>query len=113
MILIVPNRAGPIANTTAAISNFNERFFRNKGIKVKASIWNQDSQVLLIRPFDSKGAAMTYYELFKQNKNELKGINDQDYPLFVIGSGNYARFYVTKDQAGYAEFFSRNYLDGK
>ena len=69
--------------------------------------------MILIRLFQTKELAMTYYDMFKNNKGDLTGINDQGFPLFAISSDNYASFYVAKDSVGYREFFSRTYLDLK
>lgn len=113
VVLMVPDSAGPISSVKTAISNFNQRYFRNQSIEVKASIWDAKTQVVLIRLFQTKELAMAYYELFKNNTDALAGLNDQGFPLFAISSGNYQLFYVAKDTAGYEDFFSRTYLDGK
>ncbi|HMN04484.1 MAG TPA: hypothetical protein PKD45_02060 [Flavobacteriales bacterium] len=113
VIIIIPEAAGPIDPIKAAISNFNQRFFRNQAIEVKNSMWTGKDQVVMMRLFQTKELAMTYYDLFKNNKGDLAGINDQGYPLLVISSGNYPKFYVAKDTEGYTDFFDRNYLSGK
>lgn len=113
VIIIIPDSAGPMSRVTAAISDFNKRFFRNQSIEVKTSIWTPGTQVVLIRLFQTRELAMTYYDLFKNNKGDLAGINDQGFPLFAISSDNYQSFYVAKDSVGYREFFSRTYLDLK
>ena len=113
VIVIVPDSAGPMTQVTARISDFNQRFFRNQPIEVKTSIWTPGTQVALIRLFQTKELAMTYYNMFKNNKGDLAGINDQGFPLFAISSDNYPSFYVAKDSTGYGEFFGRTYLDLK
>ena len=80
---------------------------------MRTSVWSPGSQVVLVRLFQSKELAMTYYDLFKGNKGDLSGINDQGFPLFAISSGNYPQFYTKKDTTGYASYFDRNYLGGK
>ncbi len=113
VIILMPDSAGPMSKVTAAISNFNQRYFRNKGIEVRTSVWTPGSQVVMVRLFQSKELAMTYYELFKNNKGELAGINDGGFPLFAISTGNYPQFYTKKDAVGYAGYFDRNYLGAK
>ncbi len=113
VILILPDSTRSIEQTKVAISNFNSRYFRNQPIEVRTSMWGKDSQVVMIRLFQTKELAMTYYDLFKNNKNELAGINDQGYPLFAISTDNYQKFYLAKDSEGYAGFFDRNYLNNK
>lgn len=113
VVVIVPDSAGPMARITAAVSNFNKRFFRNQSIEVKTSVWTPGAQVVLIRLFQTKELAMTYYDMFVNNKGDLGRINDRGYPLFAISSSNYPGFYMAKDSAGYADFFARTYLQGK
>ena len=113
VVLMVPDSAGPIVNVKTRISDFNQRFFRNQSFEIKASIWDAGTQVILIRLFQTKELAMAYYDTFKNNTGDLSGLNDQGFPLFVISSGNYQRFYVAKDAEGYEDFFSRTYLDAR
>ncbi|MBK7287509.1 MAG: hypothetical protein IPI95_10620 [Flavobacteriales bacterium] len=52
--------------------------------------------MILIRLFQTRDLAMAYYDTFKNNKGDLKGLNDQGFPLFAISSGNYQLFYVAR-----------------
>ena len=113
VVLMVPDSVGPINRVKTSISDFDQRYFRNQSIEVKASIWDSKTQVVLIRLFETKEKAMAYYDMFKNNKDNLLGINDQGFPLFAISSDNYRLFYVAKDADGYEDFFSRTYLEGK
>lgn len=113
VVLMVPDSAGPIGQIQATIGDFNKAYFRSQAIEVKASIWDAHTQVVVIRPFASKVAAMAYYDMFRNNNAGLKGLNDRGYPFFAISSDNYPRFYVAKDAAGYTDFFARTYGAGK
>lgn len=113
VILIVPDSAGTIDRVKSTISNFNQRYFRNQPIEIRTSMWDKSSQVVMIRLFQTKDLAMAYYDMFKNNKGDLAGINDRGFPLFAISTGNYQKLYLSKDADGYAEFFGRAYLGGK
>lgn len=113
IVFMVPDSAGPIGQVQATIGDFNTKYFRNQPLEVKASVWDSHTQVVLVRSFPTKTAAMAYYNLFKNNKTDLKGLTGKGYPLFAISSGNYPRFYVAKDEGGYTEYFSKEYLAGK
>lgn len=76
-------------------------------------MWDKSSQVVMVRLFQTKDLAMAYYDMFKNNKGDLAGINDRGFPLFAISTGNYQKLYLSKDADGYAEFFGRAYLGGK
>ncbi len=113
IVFMVPDTAGPIGQIQATIGDFNKKFFRNQPMEVKASVWDDHTQVVLVRSFPSKQLAMAYYNMFKGNKTDLTGLNDRGYPLFAISSGNYTRFYTAKDTGGYAEYFNKTYLVDK
>jgi tetratricopeptide (TPR) repeat protein len=113
MVIMVPDSAGPIGQVRATIGDFNKKFFRNQPLEVKSSMWDSHTQVVMIRSFPSKEAAMAYYNMFKSNGTDLKGLNDKGYPIFAISSGNYPRFYLAKDAGGYTEYFGKEYLAGK
>lgn len=113
VVLMVPDSAGPIGQVQATIGDFNKKYFLNQPLEVKASMWDSRTQVVVVRSFPTKAAAMAYYNMFTNNKTDLKGLNDKGYPLFAISSGNYPRFYVAKDAGGYAEYFGKEYMAGK
>ncbi|MBK7288688.1 MAG: hypothetical protein IPI95_17390 [Flavobacteriales bacterium] len=71
-MLMVPDSAGLITNVKSTISDFNQRYFRNQPVEVKASIWDSKTQVILIRLFQTKDLAMAYYDTFKNNKATSK-----------------------------------------
>ncbi|MBS1943966.1 MAG: hypothetical protein JST98_01910 [Bacteroidetes bacterium] len=110
VVLIVPDSAGPIARITAAISDFNNRYFRNQPIEVKATVWNPGNQMITMRTFADRQKALAYFDQFRTNKGDLAGINDGGFPFFAISSANYPLFYKAKDTEGYANFFDAHYL---
>lgn len=113
VVLIVPKTAGELGRITAKISDFDQQNFRNVPIEVKTSVFDADHSVVMIRMFETKEKAMTYYDLFRADRDILAGINDQGFATFAISAGNYQQFFTNKDVEGYTAFFSRNYLGGQ
>ncbi|MCB9168842.1 MAG: tetratricopeptide repeat protein [Flavobacteriales bacterium] len=108
--IIYPSSAGPIEDAKTKISNFDQRYFAGKNILIENTILNDDSQVILLRLFADKAAAMAYYQQFLNDVGMLAGINDQGYPIFAISPDNYSQLYRNKDVAAYTAFFNANYL---
>ena len=110
VVLMVPDSAGRMPKVLAAISDFDQHNFRDEPMEVKPSIYDDSTQVVLIRMFQTKEKAMHYYDLFRSNRTDLAEVNNQGWPLFAISTGNYQLFYMAKDEGGYQDFFSRTYL---
>ena len=108
--IIYPDTADPIEEAKTRISNFNMRYFAGKNILVENTILDAHTQVILLRLFSDKAAAMAYYEQFLNDVGMLSGINDQGYPIFAISPDNYSQLYKNKDVAAYSAFFNANYL---
>lgn len=108
--LIHPNSAGDITTVKTRISDFNRRYFPGRNILIESTILDTEQQVVVLRLFDDKAAAMAYYQQFLSDVGMLSGINDQGHPIFAISPDNYAQLYKNKDVDAYAAFFTQNYL---
>ncbi len=109
-ILVFPNTAGSVNQAKIKVSDFNEASFSTKGFETKSSFIDADNQVISVKLFDNKKAAMDYYVAFKFNKNIVQSLN-VNYQYFVITEKNFAALFVEKDLAKYIEFFQKNYLE--
>lgn len=109
--LVVPNAGNDMNQVKIRISDFNQSFFRNVNIQVTSSFLDNLHQVVLLSVFENRGKAMEYYDMFKKDKTALQGINDQGWIFFAISPDNYSQLYRNKDLEGYAQFFSKNYLE--
>ncbi len=109
-VLVFPNNKGSVNQTKSKISNFNKASFSSQGIKISSSFLDTENQLVLVKSFPNKAAAMDYYVAFKVNKKQVKAIN-QDFTYFVITNKNYASFYIEKNVQEYLDFFDKNYLE--
>ena len=107
-VLIFPNNAGKIKNVTSKISNMNSAKFGSKGLKIKNTFINSDNQIVVVRSFDDKKAAMVYYNAYKNDNKYVNSFNSK-YECFVITHKNYAAMFLEKDYKEYLEFFNENY----
>ncbi len=109
-ILVFPNTAGSVNQAKIKVSDFNEASFSTKSLETKSSFIDADNQVISVKLFDNKKAAMDYYLAFKVNKTIVQSLNS-NYQYFVITEKNFAALFVEKDLAKYIEFFQKNYLE--
>lgn len=109
-VLIIPNGEGNSNEIKVSISNFNKNSFSGSNIKTTSSFLDLDNQLVLVKSFLNKKAAMDYYTAFRVNKNELKDFNT-DHIYFVITAKNYASFFIEKNVDDYMEFFNINYQE--
>lgn len=111
-VLLLPKEE-KMNEALSKVSDFNRAHFRNKSIPAKNMLMGSDAQLILIGPFETKEAAMEYYDMFKADKRGLVELNKAENPLFVIGQTNYQRFYTNQDTEGYMAYFTANYLATK
>jgi len=109
--LIFPNKDGSVNNVKTKISNFNKQYFNGVSLTITNSFIDQDNQVVLLRAFSNKVKAMDYFSTFRLNQDQLKELNEKDYPIFAISPINYATLFSSKDISAYQTFFQANYLD--
>ena len=108
-VLVFPNNAGKVKNVTTKISNMNSAKYGNKGLKIKNTFINSDNQIVVVRSFDNKKAAMAYYKVFMNDNKYVKAFNSK-YEYFVVTHKNYAAMFLEKDFKEYLEFFKQNYM---
>ncbi|MCW5899827.1 MAG: hypothetical protein KIT10_11220 [Flavobacteriales bacterium] len=111
--IIVPNAGNDMVAIKNKLADFNSTFFRQAGIEITNNFLDPETQVVLVSFFDTKAKAMEFYNLYKGNRDILRGINDMGFPAFAISPGNYSQLYKHKDVDAYSAFFASNYLGGK
>lgn len=108
-IMIFPKSKAALNTVKAKVSDFNKKFFRNDGLKVTATIYEKDMQMLQVNLFKDKAKAKVFMELFTDNKVDLKGVNDQGFKTYLITPDNFALFFMNKDMENYQSFYEANY----
>lgn len=109
LVLVIPNGKGNSMKIKTAVSDFNRTSFAADNLKTSSSFLDLDNQLVLVKSFPNKDAAMDYYTAFKVNKTQLKGFNTK-LVFFVITAKNYASFFIEKKIDEYLKFFNENYL---
>jgi hypothetical protein len=109
-ILVFPNTAGSVNQAKIKVSDFNEASFSSKTLETKSSFIDADNQVISVKLFEDKKAAMDYYTAFKVNKTIVQSLNVSQ-TFFVITEKNFAALFVDKDITKYLDFFKKNYLE--
>jgi TolA-binding protein len=107
-VLVFPNTAGSVNQAKIKVSDFNDASFSSKNLEIKSSFLDADNQVITVKPFEDKKAAMDYYVAFKVNKTQVQSLNSV-YQYFIITEKNFASLFVEKNLNEYLEFFTKNY----
>lgn len=109
--LVFPKTDGDAQTLKGSVSNFDTQSFSSAGLRITNSFIDKDHQIIIVRSFDSKTAAMDYYNAFLVNKDVLKDINEKaSYQKFVISTKNFTVLFRNKNTAAYQAFFSEKYL---
>ena len=108
--IVYPNTKGNVNKVKVAISNFNKKFYSNDQLKVTNSFVNKDNQIIIVRRFKDVERAMSYYNNFVNDDEQLKKVNDENFVTFLISSKNFTKLFKSGDIEGYDLFFQENYL---
>lgn len=109
--LIFPKTQGDASTLKIAVSDFDQQSFRGADLRITNSFIDTDHQIIIVRSFDDKNAAMEYYNAFMANNKVLKDINTNAiYKKFVISTKNFTVLFRKKNMDVYQEFFNTNYL---
>jgi hypothetical protein len=107
-VLVFPNSAGSVNQAKIKVADFNDASFSSKNLEIKSSFLDADNQVITVKSFEDKKAAMDYFVAFKVNKTQVQSLNTA-YQYFIITEKNFASLFVEKNLSEYLEFFTKNY----
>ena len=108
-IVVVPNTKGLVSNLTIDISDFNQKFFKNNGLKTKAIYLNPKEQMIMVTGLPNKKIGLQYVENIIQQKVLSKQLGSEPVKHFVISNTNFQLFYSTKDFEGYQKYYNEHY----
>jgi tetratricopeptide (TPR) repeat protein len=108
--LIFPKAEASSTDLKETIADFNTASFRNDNLRITNSFIDRDHQIIIVRSFEDKTAAMNYYNTFLVNNSTLAEINEKGYQTFVITTKNFTTLFRNKNADVYQAFFEENYL---
>ena len=91
------------------LSDFNRKYFRLKGLKVKSLMLDNQRMIITVGNFANKNESDNYYQALKNDEYVFSGVDPNAIFLFTISMKNYPVFYKEKDQKGYQEFWDKYY----
>lgn len=107
-VLVFPNSAGSVNQAKSKVSDLNIASFSTKNLETKSSFIDENNQLIIVKPFANKDAAMDYFLTFKVNEKQVKKLKEFDY--FVITDKNFSALFLEKNIEAYINFFNKNYL---
>ncbi|MFZ1296844.1 MAG: hypothetical protein WAT16_02280 [Saprospiraceae bacterium] len=97
-----------------SISDYNQNYHKPENLKMTSVELDIEinQPLILIRKFDTRSAAMKYYEGIQRKPKEfITGFDNWE--SFVITQNNYREVLRLKTLTEYKTFFKKNYLEGK
>ena len=97
-----------------SISDYNQNYHKPENLKMTSVELDIEinQPLILIRKFDTRSAAMKYYEGIQRKPKEfITGFDNWE--SFVITQNNYREVLRLKTLTEYKSFFKKNYLEGK
>lgn len=108
--LIFPKAEANSTELKETIADFNSQSFRNDNLRITNSFIDRENQIVIVRSFPDKTAALNYYNTFVVNTDVLSEINEKGYQSFVITTKNFTTLFRNKNADVYKAFFDANYL---
>jgi len=112
-ILLPGVESDVVVNAKVSISNYNKQFFKLKKYQlsdVALDIESKD-EVVLVRSFDNKEDAMSYYEnIMKSKEAFLPSSIVENYRVYAITQRNYRVMQGHRSDSRYKVYFDKYYL---
>lgn len=95
------------------ISNYNKKYHKSDRLTVGNITVDSKSKLdmILVRKFKNKDAAMKYYKSVGQSKDEFFDDQGLDFDYYVVSSTNYRIILQDKTDENYKTFFTTEYLN--
>ena len=110
MILVFNDPDISLADTKAAISDYNTKYHKIDKLRISNIYLGSDvkTPIIVVRRFKSRNDAMKYYE-------GVQGANDflepgMPFEMYPVTQNNYREILKSKSLTGYREFFAAVYL---
>ncbi len=109
-IMVLLSNDANLETSKNSISDYHRKYFSLDRLTITPVILDTEGKgnILLIRRFSDKAAAMKYFEGVEKNKADFLGT--QQYQIFAISLNNYREILTAKSISGYDAFFNTNYL---
>ncbi|MFT5247277.1 MAG: tetratricopeptide (TPR) repeat protein [Gammaproteobacteria bacterium] len=107
--VVYPLDRGNANRIKATIADFNTKFFKSSALRTTSNLLGKDKQIVLVKSFKKFNEGGDYYKAFKNNKQELKELNDSGFDVFLISKNNYLELFKSRDVEGYMQFFANSY----
>ncbi len=99
-----------LAETKIALAEFHKKYFQLDNLKMASLVFDpsKNHSLVLVRSFNTKEKAMTYYETALRNPNDFLPKN-AIYEVYPITQKNYREVIKSRSLGNYKEFFEANY----
>jgi hypothetical protein len=111
-IIVIGDKKAKLNDLKVEVSDFNTQYFKLDRLRITNIYLGADTStpILVIRRYEDKDKAMTYYQAIEKNKQDFISSTD-DYQLFMINQHNYRQIIKQRSLEGYEDFFKENYLN--
>ncbi len=109
-VIVMSYDADVFEKAKISVSEYNKKYHGPQTLQMGEVLLSKEeaTQLILVRSFDNRASAMTYYEGVLKSKDEY--INGVGYELYAITQNNYRKLLENKTHKKYRAFFEKNYL---
>jgi len=94
-----------------ALSNYNGKFYRGKGLQISSAFLGSENQFVMLREFTNKEDALRYLDGLLGDPEAFTELDISSARYVTITPDNMLLLMQTKDLDGYEKFYEENYLN--
>ena len=104
--------ADKMVNSKISISNYNKKYHKLKKLQLTETPLDRKkkTEIILVRKFENKEKAMTYYDEIIKSTDEFVGRKTGTFSIFAVSQRNYRKMIIDRSDARYRVFFDKHYL---
>ena len=102
-----------MVNSKISISNYNKKYHKLKKLQLNESPLDRKkkTEIILVRKFENKDKAMTYYNEIIKSKDEFITVENSGFSIYAVSQRNYRKMIIDRSDARYRVFFDKYYLN--
>jgi len=107
-MLVVDNNKGNLNKFRSVLSDYNNTGYASLNLSVNSMLLDPTKQLVLVKPFPNKTAALDYYNLLKSKPQTFVDLQANTYQAFIISTENIPILFKDKNVDAYKQFFEQN-----
>jgi len=91
------------------VSDYVQKNYASAKLTVTGNMLDTQTQLLMTKTFKNLADAKDFMTIFVSDVDDLQGLNEKGFFVFLISKSNYVQLFRAKDLEKYKTFYKENY----